>query len=144
LKGRANDHGVTCVLIMVDGEGDLSAKDQAKRTEAVDNHKKWVDAASALGCHSIRVNTGSNYSPTDVGAASEGCAALAEYGAQHKINVNCENHGGPSSNPDALIALIKAVNKPNFGTLPDFGNFPKDRREKYTIDNYDAIARMMP
>ncbi len=62
LKSRANDHGVTCVLIMIDGEGDLSAKDEAKRTQAVENHKKWVDAAAALGCHSIRVNTGSNYS----------------------------------------------------------------------------------
>ena len=51
----------------------------------------------------------SNYSPTDVGAVAEACGALAEYGAKHKINVICENHGGPSSNPDALLALIKAV-----------------------------------
>ncbi len=66
LKTRANDHGVTCVLIMIDGEGDLSATDKAERTKAVENHKKWVDAAAALGCHSIRVNTGNNYSPTNV------------------------------------------------------------------------------
>ena len=52
---------------------------------------------------------------------------------------------GPSSNPDAMIALMKAVNKPMFGTLPDFGNFPRQGRNgKYTIDVYDAIARMMP
>jgi L-ribulose-5-phosphate 3-epimerase len=38
---------------------------------------------------------------------------------------------------------MKAVNKPGFGTLPDFGNFPEDQG-KYTIDIYDAIARMMP
>src|SRR4029077_17469297 len=32
-----------------------------------------------------------------------------------------------------------------FGTLPDFGNFPADRESgKYTIDVYEAIARMMP
>jgi len=145
LKKRANDHGVTCVLIMIDGEGDLSAKDKANRDKAVDNHKKWVDAAAALGCHAIRVNTGEHYSPTDVTNAAEACAALSEYGAKNKINVICENHGGPSSNPDALLALIKAVNKPNFGTLPDFGNFPKKGRQGgYTIDIYDAIARMMP
>ena len=29
LKARANDHGVTCVLIMIDGEGDMSAPDKA-------------------------------------------------------------------------------------------------------------------
>ena len=144
LKTRANDHGVTCVLIMIDGEGDLSAEDKAERDKAVENHKKWVDAAAALGCHSIRVNTGSNYSPDHTEAAAEGCGALTEYGEKHKINIICENHGGPSSNPDALLALIKAVGKDRFGTLPDFGNFPKDRHGKYQIDIYDAIARMMP
>lgn len=144
LKTRANDNGVTCVLIMIDGEGDLSAPDKSQRNQAVDNHKKWVDAAAALGCHAIRVNTGSNYSPTDVANAAEACSALTEYGAKNKIHIICENHGGPSSNPDALLALIKAVGKPGFGTLPDFGNFPKDKKGKYTIDIYDAIARMMP
>jgi L-ribulose-5-phosphate 3-epimerase len=143
LKNRANDQGVTCVLIMCDGEGDLSAKDKSKRMEAVENHKKWVDAAAALGCHSIRVNTGNNYSPTDVDDVAEACGKLAEYGTQHQINVICENHGGPSSNPDALLALIKKVNMPRFGTLPDFGNFPK-ANGKYSIDIYEAIARMMP
>jgi sugar phosphate isomerase/epimerase len=144
LKTRANDQGVTCVLIMVDGEGDLSAKDGARRTQAVENHKKWVDAASALGCHAIRVNTGSNYSSQDVTAAADGCGPLVDYAISHKISVICENHGGPSSHPDALLALIKAVNKSEFGTLPDFGNFPKKKGGGYEIDIYDAIARMMP
>jgi L-ribulose-5-phosphate 3-epimerase len=145
LKSRANDVGVTCVLIMIDNEGDLSALGQELRNKAVENHKKWVDAAAALGCHAIRVNTGNHYSPKDVEAVAEACGKLTEYGEQHHIAIICENHGGPSSNPDALLALIKAVNKPTFGTLPDFGNFPTDRRGgKYTIDVYEAIARMMP
>ncbi len=144
LKQRAADQGVTCVLIMIDGEGDLSAVDKAERSKAVDNHKAWVDAAASLGCHAIRVNTGNHYGPTDVEAIAEACSALTEYGASRKINIICENHGGPSSNPDALVALMKRVDHPRFGTLPDFGNFPKDRREVYTIDIYDAIARMMP
>ncbi len=138
LKKRADDHGVTCVLIMIDGEGDLSEPDKAKRNQAVENHKKWVDAAAALGCHSIRVNTGAHYSATDVASAAEGCGALTEYGDSHKINIICENHGGPSSDPDALLALIKKVNHPRFGTLPDFGNFP-DKKHVYA-----PIARMMP
>ena len=144
LKIRADDQGVTCVLIMIDGEGDLSHENPKARDSAVENHKKWVDAAAALGCHSIRVNTGNNYGPHKTDVAAQGCGALAEYGAANKINIICENHGGPSSDPDSLLALIKAVGKPNFGTLPDFGNFPKDRDDRYTIDVYDAIARMMP
>ena len=144
LKTRADDNGVACVLIMIDGEGDLSAEDKTQRDKAVENHKAWVDAAASLGCHSIRVNTGGNYGRDKTEAAAGNCRALAEYAQSNKINVICENHGGPSSNPDALLALIKAVGKPNFGTLPDFGNFPKDKQGKYTIDVYDAIARMMP
>ncbi len=144
LKTRANDHGVACVLIMIDAEGHLSARDATERDQAVEGHKKWVDAAAALGCHSIRVNTGPYYSPTDVKTATDGCGRLAEYAATQGINVICENHGGPSSNPDALLALIRSVNKPNFGTLPDFGNFPATKSGVYEIDIYDAIARMMP
>jgi sugar phosphate isomerase/epimerase len=125
------------------GEGDLSAPDQVERTQAVENHMKWVDAAVALGCHAIRVNTGGHYSPTHTANASQACGALAEFGASHKISVICENHGGPSSDPGSLIALINAVGKPNLGTLTDFGNFPR-KREQYDIDAYDAIAPMMP
>ena len=143
LKKRADDHGVTCVLIMIDGEGDLSEPDKAKRDEAVANHKKWVDAAAALGCHAIRVNTGHHYSASNVESAAEGCGDLTEYGVKNKIHIICENHGGPSSDPDSLLALIKKVGSKNFGTLPDFGNFP-NKDHIYSIDVYEAIARMMP
>jgi L-ribulose-5-phosphate 3-epimerase len=144
LKKRATDNGVTCVLIMIDGEGDLSVADSAKRMKAVENHMAWVDAAAELGCHAIRVNTGSNYSPTNVETIAEACSKLTEYGATKNISIICENHGGPSSDPDAMVALMKQVSNPRFGTLPDFGNFPKDRKNVYMLDVYDAIARMMP
>jgi L-ribulose-5-phosphate 3-epimerase len=144
LKKRANDNGVTCVLIMCDGENNLGSDDQAARTKAVDFHKAWVDAAVELGCHSIRINTGSNYSPSKLDTIADGCSRLTEYGVSQNINIIVENHGGPSSDPDALIALMKKVNSPRFGTLPDFGNFAKNKRGIYTIDVYDAIARMMP
>ena len=143
LKKRATDHGVTCVLIMIDGEGDLSAADKAARDKAVENHKAWVDAAAELGCHSIRINTGSNYGPTNVETISEACSKLTEYGASKNVNIIVENHGGPSSDPNALIAVMKKVNHPRFGTLPDFGNFP-NTGHVYSIDIYEAIARMMP
>lgn len=144
LKKRAADHGVTNVLIMIDGEGDLSVEDSAKRNQAVANHKKWVDAAAALGCHAIRINTGSNYSPTKTSPVAEACGDLASYGKKSGIAIICENHGGPSSDPDSLIALMKGVNNSNFGTLPDFGNFPRGKDGKHTIDIYKAIARLMP
>ncbi len=147
LKKRADDQGVECLLIMIDGEGSLSDPNNAKRTEAVENHKKWVDAAKMLGCHSIRVNTGNNYSAGSTATAAEGCSKLSAYAKTVGLNIICENHGGPSSDPDALLALIDAVGMDNFGTLPDFGNFPMNgpRQDRdYAIDIYAATARMMP
>ncbi len=144
LGKRIDEYKVTPVLIMIDGEGDLSSADKGERDKAVENHKRWVDAAAALGCHAIRVNTGANYSPTNLEAAVDGCSRLTAYGKSNGIAIICENHGGPSSDPDSLIALMKGVNMPEFGTLPDFGNFPKKPDGSYAIDVYDAIARMMP
>src|SRR5690349_20099122 len=60
LKKRAEDLGVKTLLIMCDGEGALGDSDEKKQTTAVENHYKWVEAAQALGCHSIRVNAQSN------------------------------------------------------------------------------------
>lgn len=56
MKKRADDHGVKSLLIMIDREGRLGDPDEAKRTQAIENHYKWVEAAAFLGCHSIRVN----------------------------------------------------------------------------------------
>ncbi len=112
--------------------------------KAVENHKKWVDAAVAPGLPLDPHQHRRQLQPDRHRQAPPRPArSLAEYGEEHNINIICENHGGPSSNPDALIALMKAVDTPNFGTLPDFGNFPK-AGGKYTIDVYEAIARMMP
>src|SRR5690242_8221794 len=59
LKSRAEDLGVKTLLIMIDGEGALGDADEKKRTQAVENHYQWVEAAKFLGCHSIRVNAAS-------------------------------------------------------------------------------------
>ena len=59
LKKQCKDEGVKSLLIMCDGLGRLGDPDQAKRTEAVENHYFWVETAKFLGCHSIRVNAAS-------------------------------------------------------------------------------------
>ena len=64
LKKRASDLGVSTLLIMIDGEGKLGDPEAAKRTKAVENHFKWVEAAKFLGGHSIRVNAASEGNST--------------------------------------------------------------------------------
>ena len=143
LKKRADDHGVTSVLIMCDDEGDLGNPDEKKRLEAVDNHKKWVEAAKFLGCHSIRVNARSSGSYWEqMKLAADGLRRLTEFGAQHHIGVIVENHGGISSNGTWLSSTIHTVNHPNCGTLPDFGNFSIG--EKVFYDRYKGVEELMP
>ncbi len=143
LKQRCDDLGVTSVLIMCDGEGQLGDSDDAKRTEAVENHHKWVEAAKFLGCHSIRVNAASSGEREEQAKlAADGLRRLSEYGATHGINVIVENHGGLSSDGSWLAGVIKSVGLDNCGTLPDFGNFRVSDSESY--DRYKGVEELMP
>ena len=131
------------ILIMVDDEGDLADPDENKRNQAVENHKRWVDAASKLGCQSIRVNTfGTNDPEIWKTTVVDGLRKLSEYAATKNINVLCENHGWLSSNPVELMAAIKAVNMENCGTLPDFGNWCVRRID--TNENWGDCAEVYP
>ena len=138
MKKRTSDLGVTNVLIMVDGEGALGDIDEQKRTKAVENHYKWVDAAKYLGCHSIRVNaeTKAEYEEGKK-LAADGLRRLSEYAKPLDMNVIVENHGGWSSNGKWLSETIRMTGLANCGTLPDFGNF-------YDYDRYQGVTEMMP
>ena len=143
LKQRCDDLGVTSGLIMCDHEGDLGDASSARRTEAVENHYKWVEAAKFLGCHSIRVNARSTGEPKEQHErAVDGLRRLSEFGAKHDMNVIVENHGGLSSNGEWLVGVIKDVGLKNCGTLPDFGNFKINKSQNY--DRYKGVAEMMP
>ena len=143
MKKRADDLNVRSLLIMCDGEGALGDPDEGKRRKAIENHHKWVTAAKALGCHSIRVNAQSRGTwDEQAKLAADGLRRLGEFGDQHAINVIVENHGGLSSNGEWLSSVIKAAAHPRCGTLPDFGNFTIKPGEEY--DRYKGVAEMMP
>jgi sugar phosphate isomerase/epimerase len=138
LKDECTKNGVKSLIIMVDGEGDLGDTSAVKLEKAVENHYKWVQAAQFLGCHSIRVNARGNGTMEQVHkAAVIGLGKLADYAAKYNINVIVENHGGFSSNGKWLSDVMKEINKPNCGTLPDLGNF-------YEYDRYQGVTDMMP
>ncbi len=153
LKEKSEAYGVQNVLIMVDGQGDLANLDDEQRAQTVENHKKWVDAAKYLGCHSIRVNAHGEGTSEEVSeAAVKGLTSLSEYAATQGINVLVENHGGYTSNGKWLSDVMTKVNMPNCGTLPDFGNFcmtvgygsinSEECTDPYDI--YQGVAELMP
>lgn len=141
LKKRADGEGVYCHLIMIDTNGPLGAADKAAREKAVGKTKEWIDAAKFLGCRIVRVNAyGDKGASADElrGRVAESCSTLADYAAQAGLDVVIENHGGLSSDAQWLASVMKAVNKPNFGTLPDFGNFDANQ------NRYDSVEALLP
>lgn len=138
MNKRAADEGVTQWLIMCDGEGRLGDPDTAARTQAVENHRKWLEAAKVLGCVTIRVNAASvGTFEEQQKLAADGLRQLTEIAAPMQLNVVVENHGGLSSNGQWLAGVMKMVNHPRCGTLPDFGNF-------YEYDRYQGVVDLMP
>ncbi len=154
MKTRADGEGVRSVLIMCDGEGMLGAASQEERTQTVENHKKWVEAAKFLGCHSIRVNAYSSIPwstseqdyKTSSDLASAGLHELCEFADDYDINVLIENHGGFSSNGKWLSEMINKADHPRAGTLPDFGNFriAAVDGKNVSYDSYRGVDEMMP
>ncbi len=110
LKIRSERYNVENVLIMVDGEGELAVPNEKERNLAVENHKKWVDAAEFLGADAIRVNLFGSDKPEEWKAASiDGLTKLSEYAAGKNINILVENHGYLSSNAALLVEVMDGV-----------------------------------
>lgn len=147
-KQRCDAANVKVGLIMCDALGDLGNTDSVARNEAVLKHHAWVDIAKLLGAESIRVNAAGQGTAEEVAAnAVKGLSKLGEYGASQGINIIVENHGGYSSDGSWLAGVMAKINKPNVGTLPDFGNFciertPDGCAKEY--DRYKGVAELMP
>ncbi len=138
MKKNADDVGIGATAILIDGEGNLGDPDENLRQSSVDRHKKWVEAAKTLGCHSIRVNAASKGTYEEqLKLAADGLRRLSEFAKPLKMNVIVENHGGLSSNGKWLSSVMKEVDMENCGTLPDFGNF-------HEYDRYLGTKELMP
>lgn len=154
LKRKSDGEGVSNVLIMCDGEGDLGDPDLKRRVTSVRNHIKWLEWAQELGCHSIRVNARSDASLSyheQMKLAADGLRRLSEIGDTYEQNVIVENHGGLSSHARWLVDVMERVDHPRCGTLPDFGNFrgvaggQRGRRTpSLDYDPYLGVYELMP
>jgi sugar phosphate isomerase/epimerase len=149
---RSNDAGVVNHLIMVDDEGDLAGTNEKARLKAVDDHRKWLDAAKFLKCRTVRVNLHGEGNSGDKKTASiDSLGRLGDIAGNLDLNVVVENHGSDSSKGFWIADIMKQVNKPNVGTLPDFGNFcithPWGTTQDGCNDEYDrykGVSEMLP
>ena len=143
LKKACTEAGVQSTILMVDGEGGTASPDLAERKRAANAHRKWFDAAHELGCYAVRCNVygGAPEWKSDkdlVARAAETMGMMLDYAKGSGVDLIVENHGGASSDPDVLVALVKKVNHPNFGLLCDLGNWNKGD------DRYANVKKILP
>jgi sugar phosphate isomerase/epimerase len=141
LRRNAEKHEVAMVLIMVDNEGETCDPGKEERIQTVINHRKWIDIAKYLGCHSIRTNCrGPRDVPKDQALdwAADCYNRLLEYAANAGIGVLIENHGGLSNDADWMVSLFEKVDNPCFGSYPDW------RSPGREFDNYEYLRKMLP
>jgi len=152
LLKRSNDAGVVNHLLMIDQEGPLALPKDKKRLPAVENHRKWFEAAQLLGCKTVRVNLHGKGDPEDKKRASvDSLGRLGEMAKPMNLNVVVENHGSESSKGFWVADVMRQVNLPNVGTLPDFGNFcishpwgTTQGKCKEAYDRYKGVEELLP
>ena len=166
LNQKSKDLGVSNTIILVDDiniqtmeQGpSLASLKKEERNEAIEYHKHWIEVASKINCHSIRVNLKSDVGSEEeiLKTSAESISKLAEFGSKYGVSTIVENHGGLTGNAKWLVKLIKEINSDFVGTLPDFGNngfcMKRERLDLSNLtkpcdqqyDKYEVVEELLP
>lgn len=112
--------------------------------------KREVDIAAALGVKKMRhdVASSQNLSITnflqELPRLAKACQAIADYAATFGITTSVENHGFYIQHSDRVQALVQVVDRPNFKTTLDVGNFLcVDENPLAAVANNISLASMV-
>lgn len=112
-----------------------------KRDEQLAMVRQWIVNAEILGAPVIRIFAGTVAKGQDPGEAHklivEGIEQCCELAGAHGVFLALENHGGPTSTADGLLALVRDVQSPWFGVNVDTGNF-------HSPTCYEELERIAP
>jgi sugar phosphate isomerase/epimerase len=143
MKKRSDGVGLVNDLILVDGAGAIGDPDPAARAKALDDHKRWADAARSLGCRGIRINAVSSGTPDEQRKlVIDGTRALCEFADGQGLEILIENHFGQSCDARWLDSVVRGVAHPRCGSLADFGNWSLGAGKWY--DRYQGVAELVP
>lgn len=94
-----------------------------KRKLAVDDARRWVDAAATLGAPSIRAHIReAQGAKPDAQLAASALTSLAVYGESRNIVITLENDDPRSEEGSFIGDVLSAANNPWLRALPDFCN----------------------
>lgn len=109
---------------------ELTRAEQKDRDTEVENIRRWVDVASALGAGHIRVFGGylrggvteEQAVPWVVECLQRG----AEYAGSQGVILGLENHGGITTRAARILEILHKTDSPWVGINLDTGNFTED------------------
>jgi sugar phosphate isomerase/epimerase len=142
VRGAAEKAGVRVVDIPCSVHASFYDPDPAKRRQAFENGKRWVDIARALGSPSIRahIEGGRGIKPS-VDLAAGSLRELVAYGAHQNIIINLENDDNRTEDPFLIVEIIRKVQSPYLHALPDFCNSMLTHDQGF---NNRALEAMFP
>lgn len=107
----------------------FSGLDDEQFEQEIARLKREVDIAAALGVKKMRHDVASSQNLSisnflmELPRLAKACQIIADYAAPHGITTSVENHGYYIQDSDRVQALIEVVDRPNFKTTLDIGNF---------------------
>ena len=97
----------------------------------IERLKREVDIAHALGVKLMRHDIAKRHPEEstlenfekDLPILAQGCRVIADYAGQYGITTSIENHGYHVQSSERVQSVIRAVDRENFKTTMDIGNF---------------------
>ncbi len=104
--------------------------------------RQWIDYSATMGAPVIRIFAGQvpkgDTEVTALDRCVEGINQSVAYAAEKGVVLALENHGGITSTPEQLLAIVERVDdSPWFGVNFDSGNF-------HTTDPYASLEKIAP
>jgi len=115
--------------------------DAARLRQEIANTKQWIEHTARMGGKTLRIFAGT-VAGTDTeerarGRVVEAIQECCTHAAQFGVYLALENHGGITSTPAQLLAIVRAVRSEWFGVNLDTGNF-------HTADPYADLEQIAP
>lgn len=116
----------------------------------IERVKREVDHAHALGVNLMRHDVAARQDTSiirfqeDLPRIADACRQIADYAAEYGITTSLENHGYYVQASDRVQAVVHAVDRPNYKTTLDVGNFVcVDENPVMAVKNNISYASMV-
>ena len=113
----------------------IGHRDKAVRDKALAECKRWIEASSHLGVRWARPIP--SVEQPDMPGYLAAFRELADYAAEHKVQLLVENYGWMDADADASTRLIEAVGH-NIAACPDTGNWANQETR------FAGLTKMFP